>query len=143
MSKNEPKKLRYSEIVGPYFYHIELSQDDKDMVDTFFTGSSHHLRRLSEASTEADRYFHLSRHRAHLRKMMMVVFLRGVFDKAVDPSNRDLDRRETWNPDWTTMPDPLMFRKMEPNWAYKVGEAHCSDIYLHEDEIEVVAKKVS
>ena len=127
------KKLRYSEILGPYFYHISLTAEDKDMVDTFFTASSHHLNRLKEAITKEDRYFHLSYHRAHLRKMMLIVYERGDFSKAIDESNRDLDRRETWNPEWTTIPDPNMFRKMLPNVFYPVGVAHPADMYLHDD----------
>ena len=99
------KKLRYSDIVGPYFYNIGLSDDDQDMVSTFFTGAAHHLRRFHESATEEDRYFHLSRHRTHLRKMMLIIHTRGDFCKATDQSNRDLDRRDTWNPEWTIMPD--------------------------------------
>jgi hypothetical protein len=133
------KKLRYSDVIGRYFYQISLSDEDKDLVDTFFTGSAHHLKRFKEATQPEDRDYHLSRHRSHLRKMMLVVFKRGDFSKAVDPSNRDLDRRDTWNPDWTTMPDPNMFNKMLPDWRYGIGEAHCADYYLREDEL-LIAK---
>jgi hypothetical protein len=140
------KKLRYSDILGPYFYHIGLTDDDKDMVDTYFTGAAHHLARLKEAVTKEHRYFHLRKHRAHLRNMMMIVYTKGDFSNAIDESNRDLDRRDTWNPDFCIMPDPLMFKKMLPNWAYKVGEEHCADHYLLQNEIEELSyesKKIS
>jgi hypothetical protein len=128
------KKLRYSDIVGPYFYHIVLSQDDRDMVDTHFTGSAHHLKRFHEAISNEHKTFHLLRHRLHLRLMMQIIFERGDFSQARDESNRDLDHRETWNPKWTTMPDQNMFNKMLPDWRYVVGQAHCADHYLHSDD---------
>ena len=129
------KKLRYSDILGSYFYNIGLSQDDKDMVDTFFTGASHHLKRFQEATTGEDKYFHLSRHRAHLRKMMQLIHDRADFSKAIDPSNRDLDRRESWDNRWTVLPDPKMFTKMSPDVRYPVGKEHCADLYLHNDDL--------
>lgn len=129
------KKLRYSDIIGPYFYNINLSDDDKDMVDTYFTGASHHLKRFHEATTKEDKYFHLSRHRLHLRLMMIIIHERGDFSKAVDTSNRDLEHRDNWNPEWTTMPDPGMFKKMVPDWRFEVGKPHCADHYLHKDDL--------
>lgn len=141
MNKKEPKKLRYSDILGPYFYNIGFNSEECDYIDTFFTGASHHLRRFEEATTEEDRYFHLSRHRAHLRKMMKLIHERGDFSKAVDPSNRDLDRRESWDNRWTVLPDPKMFTKMSPDVRYPVGKEHCADLYLHKDEIEELPNK--
>ena len=105
------------------------------MVDTFFTGASHHLKRFQEATTEEDKYFHLSRHRTHLRKMMQLIHDRADFSKAVDPSNRDLDRRESWDNRWTVLPDPKMFTKMSPDVRYPVGVEHCADLYLHNDDL--------
>lgn len=129
------KNVLYSDILGDLSYHIELSQDDKDLVNTFFTGAAHHLKRHHEAKDKDTKHFHLTRHRIHLRLMMQLVHDRGDFSKAMDKTNRDLEFRETWNPDFTIMPDPGMFRKMAPDWRYPVGEAHCSDHYLHRDDI--------
>jgi hypothetical protein len=123
--------LRYSDIVGAYFYHIGLSKRDKDLLDTYFTGAAHHLKRFHESVEKKDKEFHLVRHRSHLRLMMLVVYKKGKFNNAQDPSNRGLEKREIWNPDYTIMPDPNMFRKMIPDWRFLVGEAHCSDHYLH------------
>jgi hypothetical protein len=131
------KRLRYSDIVGPYFYNIGLTDDDKDMVDTHFTGAAHHIKRFKESSTKEAKFFHLSRHRIHLRLMMGIIFERGDFSKAKDISNRDLEHRETWNPMWTTMPDQNMFNKMLPDWRYPVGIPHCSDHYIHCDDMIV------
>ncbi len=140
------QKWRYSDMLGKDFYHIGLSDEDKDMVDTFFTGAGHHLARLKESATKEDRYFHLSRHRAHPRKMMLIVFERGDFSKAIDESNRDLNRPESWNPDWITIPCPNMFRKMLPNVFHEVGMSHPADMYLHEDDYwseDMSSKKIS
>jgi hypothetical protein len=128
------KKLRYSDVVGAYYYNIGLSDDDKDLVDTHFTGAAHHLKRFHEADSALDKRFHLSRHRMHMRSMMEIIYERGDFSKASDGSNRGLENRETWNPDWTTMPDELMFEKMLPDWRYPVGSEHCSDHYLHRSD---------
>lgn len=128
------KKLRYSDILGPYFYKIVLSDDDKDLVDTHFTGSAHHLKRFHEATLSEDKTFHLQRHRLHLRLMMLIVYERGDFTNASDTTNRDLEYRDTWHPESTTMPDPGMFRKMVPDWRYEVGQPHCADHYLHRDD---------
>jgi hypothetical protein len=78
------KKLRYSDIVGPYFYNIGLKGEEKDMVDTYFTGAAHHLNRLKEATTEEHWLFHLHRHRIHLRLMMTLIYLFGDFSQARD-----------------------------------------------------------
>ena len=128
------KNLRYSDVVGPYFYNIKLNEDDQDLVSTHFTGAAHHLKRFQEATLESDKYFHLSRHRIHLRLMMTIIYKRGDFSKARDTSNRDLDRRDTWNPLHTIMPDRLMFEKMIPDWRFVVGVSHCADYYIHHDE---------
>lgn len=126
--------IRYSQIIGELFYHIKLSDEVKDMVDTHFTGASHHLRRFEQAKTDECRFFHLSRHRIHLRLMMSLIYKLGDFSEAIDSSNRDLDRRETWSPEWTIMPDQNMFRKMQPDWRYEVGVAHAADIYIHDED---------
>ena len=118
------KKLRYSDVVGPYFYNIVLVNDDKDLVDTHFTGAAHHLKRFHEAVSSSDKYFHITHHRLHLRLMMEIIYMRGDFSLATDSSNRDLDRKETWNPEHTTMPDPAMFNKMIPDWRFELGSAH-------------------
>ena len=129
------KKLRYSDVVGCYFYNIVIGEDDKDMVDTHFTGAAHHLKRFHEAKTKDHKYFHLTRHRIHLCLMMGIIYMRGDFSQATDSSNRDLDRRDTWNPEHTTMPDPAMFNKMIPDWRFEVGSAHCGDHYIHRDDM--------
>jgi hypothetical protein len=136
------KKLRYSDVVGSYFYNIVLGVDDKDMVDTHFTGAAHHLKRFHEATTKDHKYFHLRRHRIHLSLMMGIIYMRGNFDHAADESNRNLDRRETWNPDWTTMPDPNMFNKMYPDWRFVLGVAHCADHYIHSSDMTSFDKQV-
>ena len=128
------KKTRYSDILGDLFYHIKLSEELKDLIDTHFTGAAHHLRRFEEADMKEHRHFHLVRHRLHLRLMMTLIHNYGDFSEAIDPTNRDLEFRETWNPEFTTLPDPGMFRKMAPDWRYLVGESHCSDHYLHEQD---------
>jgi hypothetical protein len=127
-------KIRYSQIVGELFYRIKLTDEVKDMVDTYFTGSAHHLRRFEQSKTEDHQMFHLTRHRIHLRLMMTLVHKYGDFSEAVDPSNRDLDRRETWSPEWTVLPDPFMFRRMIADWRCIVGQPHLADIYIHDED---------
>lgn len=127
-------KIRYSQIVGELFYHIKLSDEVRDMLDTHFTAASHHLKRHQEAKSEEHRMFHLNRHRLHQRLMMMLVYKFGDFKDAKDPSNRDLDRRETWHPDMTIMVDENMYRKMLPDWRFSVGKAHAADLYLHDED---------
>lgn len=127
------KKLRYSDIVGPYFYNIILKEEEKDMVDTYFTAAAHHLKRFKEAATKSDRNFHLHRHRIHLRLLMTMIYEFGDFTEAVDVSNRDLDHRETWNPDFLIIPDPNMFNLMLPDWRFGVGVAHAADHYIHDE----------
>ena len=136
------KKLRYSDVVGPYFYNIVLVNDDKDLVDTHFTGAAHHLKRFHEAKTSAHKYFHLTRHRIHLCLMMGIIYMRGDFSQATDSSNRDLDFKETWNPIHTIMPDPGMFNKMTPDWRFVLGEAHVADYYLHQDDFIDLEKTI-
>lgn len=135
--------MRYSDILGEHFYKIGLNSEDADLIDLHYTASAHHLKRFREATTQKTRYYHLTLHRAHQRKFMLIVYQRGDFSNAIDESNQDLDRRPSWNPSVTAIPDRQMYRSMLPDWRYGVGEAHCSDIYLHDDEIEVVDKKVS
>lgn len=126
--------IRYSQILGEMFYNIGLPDELKDMADTHFTGASHHLKRFHESTSEEHRLFHLHRHRLHQRLMMMLVYKFGDFSMATDPSNRDLNRRETWNPDWTIMVDECMYRKMMPDWRFPVGKPHAADHYLHDED---------
>ncbi len=125
--------LRYSQVLGNVFYHIKLTDELSDMIDTHFSSAAHHLRRFEQSKTEDHRLFHLTRHRIHLRLMMTLIYKHGDFSEAVDPSNRDLDRRETWSPEWTIMPDQNMFKKMAADWRYEVGVAHAGDQYLHDE----------
>lgn len=126
--------VRYSQILGDMFYRIKLSEEAKDMVDTHFTGAAHHLKRFHQANTEDMRAFHLHRHRLHQRLMMTLVYKFGDFSDAIDPSNRGLDKRDTWSPEWTIMVDECMYRKMEPDWRYPLGKAHAADHYLHDED---------
>ncbi|HXH75045.1 MAG TPA: hypothetical protein VNJ08_08775 [Bacteriovoracaceae bacterium] len=137
-------KIRYSQIVGDLFYRIKLTDEVKDMVDTYFTGASHHLRRFEESKSEENRLFHLTRHRIHLRLMMTLIWKFGDFSEARDESSRDLDYRDTWNPDYTIMPDPFMFRRMHPDWRFMVGQPHVADTYVHnEDWLSYFMKEAS
>jgi hypothetical protein len=131
------EKLKYSDIVGAYFYNIKLRKCDVDMVDTHFTGAAHHLKRFHEALDEDNRRFHLLRHRLHMRLMMSIIHDHGNFINAVDPSGRRLNKRETWHPDNTTMVDQNMFRRMVPDWRFPVGVDHCSDHYLHKHDLSL------
>lgn len=126
--------LRYSQVLGNVFYHIKLSDELSDMIDTHFTSASHHLRRFEQSKSEEHRLFHLTRHRIHLRLMMSLIYKFGDFSEAVDPSNRDLDRRETWSPEWTIMPDPRMFASMKEDWRFLIGEPHVADAYIHNED---------
>lgn len=136
--------IRYSQVIGSLFYQIVLVDDDKDMVDTHFTGASHHIKRFHECTNKDDQYFHLSRHRTHLKLMMRIIFERGDFSNAIDKSNRDLNQRETWNPDWTVMPDQNMFRRMVPDWRFEIGQSHASDTYIHADDlIEIESETIN
>ena len=134
--------IRYSDILGDLFYHIKVTDDLKDLIDSHFTGASHHLRRFEQAETEEHRLFHLTRHRIHLRLMMSLIHKYADFSEATDPTNRDLEYRDTWNPDFTIMSDPGMFRKMAPDWRYPVGEPHCSDHYIHSNDCLIYHLKV-
>ncbi len=123
--------MRYSQVLGPAFYQIHLSREDRDLVDVHFTAAAHHYWRYREACGNGDaERLHLSRHRAHLRALMAIVFLRGDFWQAKDPSFRGLEQRASWNPDSVHVPDPAMFDEMVPDPRYAVGEGHSSDIYL-------------
>ena len=123
--------LRYSQIVGPGFYKIGLSEADRDLVNLHFTASAHHFVRMNETVSMCARLFHLRLHRAHLRHMMLVVY-QGDFSLAVDLSGNGLDCRENWNPDTNPIPDAAMFDKMAPDPRFLLHDAHASDLYLHE-----------
>lgn len=139
--------LRYSDIIIS-FYMIEMSQGHKDMVDTHFTGAAHHIKRFHESIVENDRIFHLHRHRLHLRLMLYLVRAFGDFTSAKDPTGRGLEHKQSWDHDQIIMPDPLMFRKMEPDSRCPVGAVHPSDNYLHDKDwlnylISVESRRVS
>lgn len=124
--------MKYSQIIGPIFYKIELSTKMQDVVDAHFAGASHHLYRFREAKKSFSHYseFHLIRHKAHLRKLMGVVYKHGDFSRSEDRSMLDLDLRESWNPDKRCIPDHNMFNSMIPDARYLEGEEHPFDSLL-------------
>ena len=129
--------MKYSEILGSGFYGIRLAKPDRQLVDIFFVGASHHFWRWKEQCGEgSDSVFHLSMHRAHLRALIGIVFHRGDFSAARDPSGFGLDRREAWNPEFLIMPDPQMFDSMCADGRYSLGEAHPSDAYLADPSLK-------
>lgn len=124
-------EMRYSEILGDAFYKISLAEPVRDMIDVHYTASAHHFWRLQEQASSETRRFHLLRHRAHLRAMMSLVYLHGNFANAIDQSFRDLDKKESWNPNNSyLLPDPKMFNSMNPHPEFKANEDHPSDIYI-------------
>lgn len=66
--------VKYSEILGPAFYQIGLSEADAQIVDVHFTASPHHFWILRARLTPEQRRFHVTRHCAHLHVLMMIVF---------------------------------------------------------------------
>jgi hypothetical protein len=127
--------MKYSEVVGTGFYNIKLSAMMAELVDIHFAGASHHLFRYREAERDALELvdFHLIRHRAHLRHLMNIVYKYGNFNYAIDSSLRDMDERESWNPDKHPIPDPCMFNSMLPDVRYQLGLPHSlCDEFLHD-----------
>jgi len=125
------KHLKYSEILGDAFYRIRLSSADADLVDQYFKGAAHHFWRYREAAADSEaEQFHLRLHRAHLVQLMKVVYLKGDFSQAVDPTPLGLNRRDAWNPDYISMPDEEMFNEMWADGRYELGVEHPSDLYL-------------
>lgn len=125
------RHLKYSEILGDVFYKIRLSAADADLLDQHFQGAAHHLWRYREAEPESEvEQFHLRLHRMHLVQLMKIVYLRGDFCQAVDPTPLGLNRREAWNPDYNPLPDEEMFNEMWADGRYELGAEHPSDLYL-------------
>ena len=138
--------MKYSEIVGSGFYNIQLSPMMGQLVDIYFAGASHHLFRYREAERKALELvdFHLTRHRAHLRHLMNIVYKYGNFSCAIDSSLRDMDARESWDPDRYPIPDPYMFNSMFPDPRYQLGFSHSlCDGYLQDLKPPVAAVELN
>lgn len=125
------RHLKFSEILGDAFYRIRLSSADADLVDQYFQGAAHHFWRYREADVNCDaEQFHLRLHRAHLVQLMKIVYQRGDFGQAVDPTPLGLNRRAAWNPDCVSLPDEEMFNEMWADGRYELGAGHPCDLYL-------------
>jgi len=125
--------MKYSDIVGSGFYNIKLSQKMSEFLDVYFSGASHHLFRCLEAEVKNDAFvdFHMKIHESHLRHLMNIVYKYGDFSCSKDLSLREMDKRESWNPDKYPLPDPNMFDSMFPDARYSIGEYHLlCDRYL-------------
>jgi hypothetical protein len=122
--------LKYSDILGSWFYNISLSQADCELADIYFFGAAHHFYRWKQALHTSFEEFHLSRHRAHLRHLVDLVYRRGDFTKAYDPSFMDLDLRESWDPEMLPMPHPEMFNSQSADERFQLGRPHGFDVYL-------------
>lgn len=123
--------IRYSQILGELFYNIGLSDDHSDLCDAFFSASSHHYLLLRYCQSKFHREFHLSRHRAHLRALKEIVYTYGDFRKAKDQSLRGLEKRASWDPRSSFLPDPKMFDSMKIDFSCgSVGQAHPFDWYV-------------
>ena len=120
--------MLYSEVLSE-FYQIKLSPEDSNLANIFFSASAHHFHCLREATGD-EHSFHLQLHLAHLVQMKKIVFLRGDFDSAIDPSFRSLDKRDQWNPGWASLPDPHMMDSMCRDQSCDIGRNYPSDFYL-------------
>lgn len=122
--------LKYSQIIGNWFYNIGLSDIDREMVDVYFFCSSHHFHRWKEATKGSYKKFHLTRHRLALKELVSLIYQNGDFSKAYDPSFKGLDKREAWNPENLLIPDAEMFNSQVADHRYAFGVDHPFDLYL-------------
>lgn len=129
--QNQPV-LKYSDIIGSWFYNIGLSDVNKQMVDIYFFCAAHHYYRWRGATEPIHKDIHLTRHQLALKELISVVYQNGDFSRAYDPLQKGLDEREAWNPENLTIPDPRMFDSQAADHRYPLGRKHPFDIYLLE-----------
>lgn len=136
--------MRYSEIVGSACYGIRLSPEDYELVDIHFSGAAHHFYRWKEIADKDAQLaeFHIRLHRAHLRHLMSLIYERGDFAYALDPTLCDMDEKDSWNPDLRCIPDPEMFDDMSPDPAVLAGQKHLLDRYLKDKKAPITAPEI-
>jgi hypothetical protein len=125
--------MKYSDVVGDAFYRIGLSAKDAFLVNSYFSGACHHYFRWMETDRAGDlraAAFHHARLMAHMRHLFSVVFTRGDFSRALDESYRDMDERDSWDPDAAIIPDPEMFDGLMADRRYPPGIDHEEDRHL-------------
>jgi hypothetical protein len=120
--------VRYSGVIA--WFGIELSAEDRDLVDMHFTGWAHHgwrWRETDESSSESG--FHLALQRLHAEALLRVVHERGLFHHAFNRSGEERHHRAWWDPTWGELPDDDL-SEMYSDPRYPVGADHPHDILL-------------
>lgn len=124
--------MLYSEIVESY-YRVNLTNADKELVDSFFTGCAHHyLRHIESLQRNNVRAaeFHFELFRRHLCHLKCVIYLNGKFlEEPIVPDDPFL-LRENWIPHSLELPDTDMFSFMHPLSEANVGMSHPNDNLL-------------
>lgn len=133
--------MKFSSIIGKAYHQILLSMDNQELVDIYFTASSHHYYRCNETLKGSEiEEFHIKMFKRHLWAFMEIIYENGDFSIARDPTGLDLHIRKNWNPSRSKdgIPDPLMFNSMKPDSRYTIGYYHPNDEYLEISDIKVM-----
>lgn len=120
--------MKYSQVVAG-FYRIYLEPEDRNLLDIHFTAAAHHWQKHRAYSSDAARQMrHSALLAAHLFALKRVVYERGDFSSAADPSGSGLHKRSNWEPNLPAMPDSGMFDDMPSDSRY--DEEHPNDSLL-------------
>ena len=120
--------MLFSEVIGPAFFNIGLTKENRRQVDAHFAGAAHHQCRMDECERGTQDFrFHEIRLMAHLRYLLATVYRHGDFRYAKDESLRGMEDRENWHPDRFVWPDPNLFDAASPDPRFDPGFPHPLD----------------
>lgn len=143
--------MRYGEIITDAFYGIKLIPQDKDLVDGFFLGASHHRFRAFNAQDERTKLFHAQLYWSHVRALCRVIaggdfehiFLHPSVTKGGHHRPKGWMRVFTVDPGAVSdprdhdhlLPHDEMFSDMFADLRHGPGEAYPYDLLLKDPRI--------
>jgi hypothetical protein len=121
--------MLYSTILTDY-HRIGLNSIDCMAIDSHFTAHAHHIYRAVECNAGTkDADFHRELARLHARALLTIIYERGDFIRAIDPTGEERNQRSWWVPEWSEIPEGDL-AEMFPDWRYRLGHYHPHDILV-------------